>query len=129
VSQPIRDRIDLHISLQAVTNVELFQRANNNTIDANSDRNLQKSILTARNRQLERAGCLNASLDGNTLKKFLNQNAQSFLEGAVSTLGLSARSYVRTLRVARTIADLRVHEKEKIDEQDIAEALSYREGK
>jgi magnesium chelatase family protein len=46
------------------------------------------------------------------------------LQKAVTNMNLSARSYYRVLKLARTIADLA--DREEIIMQDIAEALSYR---
>lgn len=54
----------------------------------------------------------------------VDKAAQRFLEKAVDRLGLSARSYVRALRVARSIADLAA--REDVSLEDVAEAFAYR---
>lgn len=46
------------------------------------------------------------------------------MKGAFDTLGLTARSYDRILRVARTIADL--DGKDQLEPQHLAEAIQYR---
>jgi magnesium chelatase family protein len=128
VSQPIRDRIDLHLSMSGVSPDELFsQREHANA--TNNDHALQQRVIAARTRQYERSGNLNAHLDGKTLTTtvHLTPPAQTLMEKATRALNLSVRSYVRTLRVARTVADL--CEEQDIHEHSVAEALSFREGK
>jgi magnesium chelatase family protein len=60
------------------------------------------------------------------LKKFCSLDApsQKLLEEAVERLGLSARSYHRILKIARTIADL--DKRETLEVKHIAEAIQYR---
>ena len=54
----------------------------------------------------------------------LDRVSQRVLEKAISSMGMSARSYATTLKVARTIADL--EGAPSIEEPHILEALSYR---
>ncbi len=54
----------------------------------------------------------------------LTPEAEDLLNQAAEKLGLSARAYMRSLRVANTIADL--NESENIDVAEITEALQYR---
>jgi magnesium chelatase family protein len=128
VSQPIRDRIDLHLSMSGVNPDELFS-TNQNTGLGENDQSIQQRVIAARTRQSERASQLNAYLDGKNLTKTVNltSRAKILMEKATRSLNLSVRSYVRTLRVARTIADLR--EEQDVHENAVAEALSFREGK
>jgi len=128
VSQPIRDRIDLHLSMSGVTPDELFSVAHHSGIRDN-DQSLQQRVIAARTKQYERSGTLNAHLDGKTLTRTirLTPGAQMVMEKATRALNLSVRSYVRTLRVARTITDL--SEEQDVQESAVAEALSFREGK
>ena len=55
----------------------------------------------------------------------LDDEGQELMKGAYEHMGLTARSYDRILRVARTIADL--DESEHIQTHHLAEAIQYRE--
>jgi magnesium chelatase family protein len=83
-------------------------------------------VLVARDGQLARDGKLNARLQGRSLKarSMLSRSARAVMARALSQLALSARGYDRTLRVARTIADL--GGADVIDAEHLAEALHYR---
>jgi len=83
-------------------------------------------VAAAREIQAERGAALNAAADQATLERIAapDDGGQQLLAKAAQAMALSARAYHRTLRVARTIADLeggggvrRVH---------VAEALSFR---
>ena len=125
ISQPLKDRIDLHVSLQGVPPNELKHLTENH--DLETDQNVVNSIRQARERQLRRANRLNGYLPQSQLSGFLRLTppAETMLKQASERLSISARSYVRILRVARTIADLA--NREETDEQAVAEALRYRE--
>ena len=88
-------------------------------------------VRTARARQLTRyerePWSTNAELPAAALPRhcLLDAGARGLLERAVGTLGLSMRAFVRSLRVARTIADLAGSD--AIEVAHVAEAISYRE--
>jgi magnesium chelatase family protein len=128
VSQPIRDRIDLHLSMSGVSPDEIFA-LHDHTKATENDQALQQRVISARTKQYDRSGQLNAHLDGKTLTTTvrLTPAAKTLMEKATRALNLSVRSYVRILRVARTVADL--CEERDILENAVAEALSFREGK
>ena len=68
----------------------------------------------------------NSQLSGENIKKYckLNKEEQHLMEKIYTTMDLSIRAYDKIIKVARTIADLKQHE--KIQQGDIAEAVSYR---
>ncbi len=108
LSGPLLDRIDLHVEVPAVPYEDL---RNTPDIEGSSAR-MRERAFRARQRQTERyAGtqCLcNAMLSGSLLEEHcaLTQEGLGVMERVVRVLGLSARSYTRILRLARTVADL-----------------------
>ena len=104
LSGPLLDRIDLRVELPRVPLAEL----GTDGPVGESSATVRARVATARQRALERAGCCNAQLDARALARDcrLQGADRSWLEGALERLGLSARAYHRTLRVARTVADL-----------------------
>ncbi|MFC7474763.1 YifB family Mg chelatase-like AAA ATPase [Dankookia sp. GCM10030260] len=125
LSGPLLDRMDLAIEVMPVPPAELARAPTGETTAVVAAR-----IRAARDRQRVRYGVdgprCNAVAEGQALERLLQADApaRQLAEQAADRLGLSARGYTRTLRVARTIADLagsapvqRVH---------VAEALAFR---
>ena len=75
---------------------------------------------------ITRQGKENARLSTRENDKYcaLNAKGATLLKQAISRLGLSARGYHRTLKVARTIADLAGVD--RISDIQVAEAIQYR---
>ena len=118
ISGPLLDRIDLSIAVNPVAPAELSRAPTGEKSDAIAAR-----VAEARARQRARPGELNnaeADVGGFTLAP----EARSLAEQAADKLRLSPRGYARTLRVARSIADLAGAE--PIRRQDVAEALAFR---
>ena len=125
LSGPILDRIDLHVEVPAVKMEKLTGET-----DAEPSGNIRTRVQKAREIQITR---FNKNLIGNNsemspkeIKIFCKLDADSLnlLRAAISKMQLSARSYHRVLKVARTIADL--ERSKNIGTQHIAEALQYR---
>jgi len=125
LSGPILDRIDLHVEVPAVKMEKLTGET-----DAEPSGNIRTRVQEAREIQISR---FNKNLIGNNsemspkeIKIFCKLDADSLnlLRAAISKMQLSARSYHRVLKVARTIADL--ERSKNIGTQHIAEALQYR---
>lgn len=125
ISGPIIDRIDLHIHVAAVPTKHLVHAGR-----AESSQTVQSRVQEARNIQTARFRDLsiraNAEMSSKLVKQFcvIHEKAQTLLTQATVRMGLSARGYYRTLKVARTIADL-AHAK-NIGVEHIAEAVQYR---
>ena len=86
------------------------------------------TVALARDRQLRRAGKLNSRLTIQDIAAYcrLDEHADRVFWQSQACLGLSARSYHHTLRVARTIADLDASE--AIRDYHVAEALQLKRG-
>ena len=125
LSGPLLDRIDLHIEVPSVQ-FEDFHA----DFKGKDSAGMKLRVENARKIQKERykgTACLtNADLSGAMLEKycFLEQKERDFLGKAVDRLALSARSFTRILKVARTVADL--EEQEKIAVSHIALAIQCR---
>jgi magnesium chelatase family protein len=125
LSGPLLDRIDLTVSVPALTAAELSLPA-----PAEGSAEVAARVLAARERQRGRYArhglrC-NAEADGAILAAAarLERSAEDLLRHASERLGLSARGYHRVLRVARTVADLAGAE--AIGAAQVAEALAFR---
>jgi magnesium chelatase family protein len=127
LSGPLIDRIDMFLEVPKVK-TEDFQKKN--TQETESSQILKTRVESAREVQRQRFLGLpissNSEMMGKDIERFciLPTDAQDILKQAVTTFQLSARSYFRILKLARTIADLDTHE--TISTTHILEALSYR---
>lgn len=125
ISGPLLDRIDLHVEVPRLP-FEKFSTAEKNESSAQ----IRARVEEARERQTRRflnSPCVtNADMRPKEIKEFcpLPDQSISILRGAVTRLKLSARSYHRIIKVARTIADL--SGSDQIQETHIAEAIQYR---
>ena len=121
LSGPLLDRIDLQVEVPAVPLAALASAP-----DGEPSAAIAARVAAARERALQRQGVLNHALAGEALQRHaaLDASGSSFLESAAQRLGWSARGYHRTLRVARSIADLAGSA--AITLPQLAEAIQYR---
>ncbi|MDW8403651.1 YifB family Mg chelatase-like AAA ATPase [Chloroflexus sp.] len=126
VSGPLLDRIDIHVEAPRVKYDKLSHH-----LPGERSAVVRERVIAARQRQLERLRehprCRsNADLGPAEIRAFCTPDnaGQALLKAAVQRLNLSARSYHRVLRLARTIADLAGAE--QVSAAHVAEAIQYR---
>jgi len=125
ISGPMLDRIDIVVEVPAVNFEDLRRRA-----EAEPSCQIKKRVNAARQRQHDRfendGNMCNARMGPDQMRRFcqLDETCANLMKQAFEALGLTARSYDRILKVARTIADL--DGSENIQPQHIAEAIRYR---
>ena len=128
ISGPIVDRIDLWLD---VLHVEHSRLSGTKNKGGETSETIQKRVAQARDRQrarfkTEKGIAKNSDMGAKQLEKYapLSEKAKATLDQAANKLDLSARSYHRIIKLARTIADL--GGAPHIDENHILEALQYR---
>ena len=126
ISGPIVDRIDLHLEVPRVEYDEL----SSNEPTGDRSRDIKKRVTGARviqhSRFLDSSIITNSEMSSQDVKKYcvLDDAGGRMLKLAVSQMNLSARSYFRVLKLARTIADL--DGGGEILVKHLAESLQYR---
>ena len=121
ISGPFLDRIDLQVELPRLNTNEL-----QSTAKTASSEEIRARVVAAQTIQLRRQGKLNAHLSNKELEMYaqLDQACLDFIARVTEKLMLSPRSYHRTIKVARTIADL--SGQPNIQLPHLKEASSYR---
>lgn len=131
LSGPILDRIDLHVDVPVV-DIKKLAKGFNNSNNNETSHMIRNRIAKARAVQQKRfAGEIiytNAEMKNKLIRKFvsLDSGSKSILMDASKVFQLSARSYLKIIKLARTIADL--EQMDSVEEKHIAEALQYRPG-
>ncbi|WP_328754243.1 magnesium chelatase subunit ChlI family protein [Geomesophilobacter sediminis] len=125
ISGPLLDRIDIHIEVPAVKYRDLTDHA-----DGECSAVIAARVAASREVQKARfAGTkvrCNAQMTARMIRQYCEPDPAGarMLELVTDRLGLSARSYTRILKVARTVADL--DGSDGIKENHISEAIQYR---
>ena len=121
ISGPLLDRIDLHLEVTPLPPDELLHAP-----AGEASATIRERVTAARAIALARQGVLNQQLQGQALDEHVNADpsALQLLQNAATKLGWSARGIHRSLRIARTIADLAGAA--TISTAHVAEAVPYR---
>lgn len=118
LSGPLLDRIDMQLEVSAVKTDELLQQPLGETSAV-----VRARVCRARTRQLERQGKLNAQLTGREIAPIIAEH-EAWLAQVMERLNLSARALHRTLRVARTLADMT--QADRVEQTHLLEAMGFR---
>ena len=121
LSGPLLDRIDLHVEVPALPATELLGAA-----PGESSATIGARVAVARQRAIDRQGKPNQALQGKEIDAHcaLDDTARRFLQTAAARLGWSARGTHRSLKLARSIADLAGAA--SVGVAHVAEAIQYR---
>lgn len=125
ISQPFLDRMDICIEAPRMEYETLSSRQK---VENSSE--IRKRVCQAREIQKRRyrktPGQINATLNPREIEKYchLGEREEWLMRQAFQTMGLTARTYHKVLKVARTIADM--EESREIRELHLKEALGYR---
>jgi magnesium chelatase family protein len=122
LSGPLLDRVDLQVEVPALPAGQILGGAQTHETSLE----VRARVVKARTVQLARSGRPNSRLDAHRLEAVcaVSASASEYLYQVIDRLGLSARSYHRIIKVARTIADLSGDR--AVTDRHVAEATRYR---
>ena len=129
VSGPILDRIDLHIQVMPVE-AEAFSDNQKNSEFLEQSEKIRQRVMASRKKQEARFAtenfCSNSQMKNIHIKKYcqLSKEVEQVLRQAAMKFNLSARSYMKMIKVSRTIADL--DNSQEIETPHMLEALQYK---
>lgn len=125
ISQPMLDRMDLCMETPKLS-YEVLQRKGEGETSRTIRKRVQKTRDIQKERYKEKDFLVNARLQPKDLEEFchLGPAEENMMEQAFKKLNLTARTYHKILKVARTIADM--EESRKISVMHLKEAMGYR---
>jgi len=122
VSGPLLDRVDIQVEVKRIA----YDLLRSDAAKGESSNAVRRRVERASELQLERCGKANARMDNNEVEQHcvLEEAQHRWLAIALDKFNLSARAIHRTLKVARTIADM--EGSADIQADHLKEALGYR---
>ena len=128
LSGPLLDRIDLHVVVDSIDHASLLAKKLPNS-DIETSATIRQRVfdtVKTQDSRFDKQNARNGNMNNRDIKKHakLTKEAKDFLDVAASKLDISARVYMKTVKVARTIADL--EGSENIELRHISEAIQYR---
>lgn len=127
LSTPLLDRIDIITQVKEVE-YSLITGVDQKDVETSYDmrKKIEKVVSIQHDRFKDENILYNSSMDGRMIKKYcvLDKESRQYIEKIYNDNSMSARGYYKVLKVARTIADFAG--KERIDLEDIEEAVMYR---
>ena len=127
LSGPLLDRIDLTISVSRVAHEDLLGNKSLSDKQHKAYRSMIENAIAYQQNRYSSSNIYNGSITSQDIDKHisLKPEVKAFLVSSAKKLDLSARSYFKIIKVARTIAD--IDGDQEIETKHIAEALSYRQ--
>lgn len=125
ISQPLLDRIDICVEAPQITFHELKGESTEETSEVIRGR-VMRTHQIQRERYKGEGFCYNNQIPGVRIREYcrLDREQEAYMEQMYDRLNLTARSYHKILKVARTLADM--EQKENIQMIHLKEALCYR---
>lgn len=126
LSGPLLDRVDMHLEVSAVPYKDMSSTRRGEPSSVIKKRVEKARLIQKKRFHQRKVHYYNGQMTPKDIKKMcrLDRPSEKILEQAVERLGLSARSYHRILKIARTIADL--ERAERLQARHVAEAVQYR---
>lgn len=128
LSGPLLDRIDLHVTVDSIDHASLLATKLAAEMSETSEkiRNRVVKTLELQEKRFKRPDARNGNMNNREVKQHaqLSKEAKEFLDLAAKKLDISARVYMKTVKISRTIADL--DGSEGVELRHITEALQYR---
>ena len=127
LSGPLLDRIDLTISVSRVAHEDLLGSKSLSDKQHKAYQSMIENAIAYQQNRYSSSNIYNGSIASQDIDKHisLKPEVKAFLVSSAKKLDLSARSYFKIIKVARTIAD--IDGGQEIETKHIAEALSYRQ--
>jgi magnesium chelatase family protein len=124
ISGPILDRIDIHVTVDNIEHKNLLDKSYNRETSSTIKQRVEKARLLQKKRFNQDK--TNGSMNNRDIKTNINldSSVKEFLDSAAEKLDISARVYMKIIKLSQTIADL--ENSDEITKNHIAEALQYR---